>query len=446
MSETWLKLTACEMGHAIGRGDIDPLALTEQHLEAIEAHPDRARVFTKVTAERARAEALASAERARHGARRHLLDGVPISWKDLFDMAGERSDAGTKMLEDETGPAQADAPCVARAAAAGLVAIGRTHMTELAFSGLGVNPVTATAPNVNDPDWAPGGSSSGAAASVSLGLAAAGIGSDTGGSVRIPSAWQNLVGLKTTQGLIPLEGSVPLAAFLDTVGPLCRSVEDAAQLTAVMASRPAPDLANTSLKGRRILVDEATMLADCEPEPLKAFEDALARLADAGAEIARGEIPEFADSLPLTRPILVAEAWAEWGERIEAKGDRMFHQIRKRTEAGRDVSAAEHIRARKRLDELRASYLARTAGYDAVAMPSAAIKPPSVSRLLSDDDYYEQINLMALRNTRIANLLGLCSLTLPTPEPGCGLMFYAAPFTEGALCRLGHAAEPVVRG
>jgi aspartyl-tRNA(Asn)/glutamyl-tRNA(Gln) amidotransferase subunit A len=183
------------------------------------------------------------------------------------------------------------------------------------------------------------------------------------------------------------------------------------------------------------------MLADCEDAPLRAFEDGLARLRDAGAVVERGEVPEFAGALPLTRAVLVAEAWAEWGELIEAKGDRMFHQIRRRTEVGRDVTAAEHIRARKRLDALRAAYVARTAGYDAVAMPSAAILPPSVSRLMSDDDYYERINLMALRNTRIANLLGLCSLTLPTPEPGCGFMLYAPPFAEWALCRLGRAAE-----
>jgi aspartyl-tRNA(Asn)/glutamyl-tRNA(Gln) amidotransferase subunit A len=343
--------------------------------------------------------------------------------------------------------AERDAPCVARASAAGLVAIGRTHMTEIAFSGLGVNPVTATAPNVHngpDRDWAPGGSSSGAAASVAMGLAAAGIGSDTGGSVRIPSAWQNLVGLKTTHGLITLEGVVPLAAFLDTVGPLCRSVEDAAELTAVMAGAKAPDLSEVSLEGRRIFVDETVMLVDCEEAPLRAFEEALARLQDAGAEVTRGAIPEFAEALPLTVPILAAEAWAEWGEHIEAKGELMFHQIRKRTQAGAGVSAAEHIRAHKTLEKLRAAYLARTAEYDAVAMPSAAILPPSVSRLMTDDDYYERINLMALRNTRIANLLGLCSLTLPTPEPGCGFMFYAPPFTEGALCRLGKAAEPVV--
>jgi aspartyl-tRNA(Asn)/glutamyl-tRNA(Gln) amidotransferase subunit A len=190
MSKAWLKMTASEMGRAIDRGEIDPQALTEAHLDAIAAHPDRDRVFTKVTAERARAEAKAAAFRAKHGTRRHPLDGVPISWKDLFDMAGERSDAGTKMTDDKPA-AQSDAPCVARASAAGIVALGRTQMTEIAFSGLGVNPVTATAPNVNGEDWAPGGSSSGAAASVSLGLAAAGIGSDTGGSVRIPSAFQN---------------------------------------------------------------------------------------------------------------------------------------------------------------------------------------------------------------------------------------------------------------
>lgn len=444
MSDAWRSMTAADLGRGIGAGEIDPVALTETFLAAIDVHPMRDRVYQLTTPARARAEAESAALRAKNRTRRHLLDGVPISWKDLYDAVGEPTRAGTALLDEEP-PATADALCLSRATQAGLVCLGKTHMTEIAFSGLGVNPVTATSPNPHDPDWAPGGSSSGAAASVTQGLAAAGIGSDTGGSVRIPSGWQNIVGLKTTLGLIPVDGSKALAAGFDTVGPLCRSVEDAALLTSIMAGTAAPDLTHASLKGKRILVDRATMYDGAEPEPVAAFEAGIAKLEEAGAEIAWADVPEFAEVLTVAAPIIVAEAWAEWGERIEAMGERMFHQVRERTMPGRDVSAAAYLRAHAKMMRVRAAWTARAAGFDAAAMPTAPILPPSVAKLLSDDDYYKRINLMALRNTRVGNLLGLSSLTLPLPEPGCGLMLFGKPFGEAELCRLGAAAETALR-
>ena len=443
--DDWLKMKAAELGRGIGRGEIDPAELTETYLSAIDAHPERDRVYQAVTPDRARAEAEAASARAKAKCRRGVLDGVPISWKDLFHAVGERTRAGSALL-DEAPAAAADALALARGTAEGLVCLGKTHMTEIAFSGLGVNPVTATSPNVNGADWAPGGSSSGAAASVALGLAAAGIGSDTGGSVRIPSAWQNLVGLKTTLGVVPVEGSVALAAGFDTVGPLCRSVEDAALLTAAMTGGRAPDLSAASLKGKRILVDEATMFDGADPEPVAAFEAGIARLQEAGAVVERRTVPEFAEVLKISAPLVVGEAWAEWGDRIETSGELMFDQIRRRTEGGRTVTAADYLRARVTMSSLRVAYARRVGGYDAVAAPTAPILPPSVKRLLEDADYYADRNLMALRNTRIGNLLGLCALTLPLPEPGCGLMLFGRAFGEGALCRLGAAAEAALAG
>ena len=168
MSESWRSMTAADLGRGIGSGEIDPVDLTETFLAAIDAHPLRDRVYQLTTPRRARAEAKAAALRAKNRTRRHLLDGVPISWKDLYDVAGEKTRAGTAML-DEAPAATVDAVCLARGTQAGLVCLGKTHMTEIAFSGLGVNPVTATSPNPNDPDWAPGGSSSGAAASQQAG-------------------------------------------------------------------------------------------------------------------------------------------------------------------------------------------------------------------------------------------------------------------------------------
>jgi aspartyl-tRNA(Asn)/glutamyl-tRNA(Gln) amidotransferase subunit A len=230
--DDWLGMTAAALGRGIADGSIGPVALTEAYLAAIDAHPFRDRIYARVTADRARAEAAAAEARAKAGHRLSPLDGVPISWKDLFDTAGTATEAGSKLLAGRVP--EADALVLRNATALGLVCLGKTHMTELAFSGLGYNPMTATPPCVNDHDAVPGGSSSGAAASVAFGLASAGIGSDTGGSVRVPSAWNDLVGLKTTAGRVPLDGVVPLCARFDTVGPLCRSVEDAALMLAAL--------------------------------------------------------------------------------------------------------------------------------------------------------------------------------------------------------------------
>lgn len=432
--------SAAETGRRIGSGDWNARDVTEAYLDAIAASPHTDAIYARVTPDQARADADAAAARAKAGVRRGPLDGVPISWKDLFDTAGVETEAGSAMLAGRMP--EADATVVARARRAGIVSLGKTHMTELAFSGLGLNPVTATSPNRFDPGLAPGGSSSGAATSVAYGLAAAGIGSDTGGSVRIPSAWNSLVGLKTTHGLLPDDGVVLLCPGFDTVGPLCRTVKDAALLTAIMGDARAPDLSGATLKGARFAVLETVALDDdCRDEPRAAFEAGVAALIAAGATVERIEAPEVEEALPLSFPLFVAEAWAEWGETIQEKGDVMFTPVRERFESGQGVDAATYIRNWSRIRELREVWNARVAAYDAVLLPSAPNLPPDTARLLSDKDYFVTENLLTLRNTRIGNVMGLSALTLPTATPSCGLMMMGKPFGEAALCRLGVAAE-----
>ena len=439
MSQTWLTTSASALGRGIERGEIDPVELTETYLAAIDVNPFADRIYARTTPDRARAEAHAAAARASAGTRRSLLDGVPISWKDLFDTAGVATEAGTALLKGRI-PTK-DARVLENASQAGLICLGKTHMTELAFSGLGLNPITATPPCVNDHGAVSGGSSSGAATSVAFGLAAAGIGSDTGGSVRIPSAWNDLVGLKTTSGRLSLEGVVPLATKFDTVGPLCRSVEDAAQLLAVMEGGKVADLSGATLEGVHLAVLNTIALDDLRSDPARGFEQAVVKLAEAGAKITHIDLAEVAEAMAMSAVLFAPEGYAVWGDLIEANPDLMFDRVRVRFESGRDVSAIDYIAASKALDEYRARYAASTAGYDAVILPSAPIMPPNAARLLSEPEFFDAENLLALRNTRIGNLMGLTALTLPTGVPSTGIILQTGPGTEERLLRLGAAAH-----
>lgn len=435
----WLRMSAADLGRGIGAGEIDAVALTETYLAAIDGHEHAARIYSVVTHDRARAEARAAAERAQAGQRRGPLDGVPISWKDLVDSAGVATEAGSQLLAGRV-PAR-DATVLRNATAAGLVCLGKTHMSELAFSGLGLNPMTATPPCINDAAAVPGGSSSGAAASVAFDLAACGIGSDTGGSVRIPSAWNDLVGLKTTSGRLSVEGTVPLAAKFDTIGPLCRTVEDAALMLAALEGGAAPDLRGVALQGMRFAALQTVVMDDMREAPLAAYNDAVQRLRDAGAHVTPLEAPEIAEAMPLSGILFTAEAYGTWGKMIEAAPDKMFSAIRDRFRSGAEFSAADYVAACQRLDELRTEWAARVAGFDAVIMPTAPILPPDAKRLMEDDAYYMTENLLALRNTRVGNLMGLSAVTLPTGVPSCGIMFCGTPFGEERLLRIAQAAE-----
>lgn len=435
----WRGKAAAELGRAIGRGDVSPLWLVEEYLAAIRAHGAGERIYARLTETRALAEARAAETRARTGQRLSLLDGVPVSWKDLFDTAGTATESGSRLLEGRVP--DHDAEVLRNATAMGLVCLGKTHMTELAFSGLGLNPVTATPPNVNDPALVPGGSSSGAAASVAFDLAAAAVGSDTGGSVRIPAAWNNLVGLKTTHGRLSLKGAVPLVESFDTVGPLTRTVEDAALMLAALEGRKPPDLSGAGLTQARLLVMETVALEECRDAPRTAFEQAVERLADAGATIVRGTFPELAGALAMSGILFTTEAYAIWKDRIEASPDRMYPPVRDRFRLGAQYSGVDFVAAWRRLADIRAGWAALAAPYDAVLVPTAAILPPDASRLQSDTDYFTAENLLALRNTRIGNLMGLPALTLPTGTPACGITLMGRAMGEEALLRLGAAAE-----
>ena len=264
-------------------------------------------------------------------------------------------------------------------------------------------------------------------------------------AVRVPSVWNDMVGLKTTAGRIPLTGVVPLAQKFDTIGPLARTVEDAALAFALLDGSPAPDLAGASLKGTRMLVLETVALDDLDPVAARGFDDGVAALARAGARIDRATIPAVAEAMDLAGVLFTAECYGIWGETIEANPDVMFAPVRDRFRAGAQYLAHDYVRAWRRLDELRARYQAATAGYDAVLIPTAPTLPERIDTLLADPAYFAAFNLKTLRNTRIGNLLGLCALTLPTGVPMTGVMMMARPGDEARLLRLGAAAERALK-
>ncbi len=439
MIDNWQSASACDLGRAIDAGKVDPLDLTKAFLKAIDKHPYRDRIYTIVTTERALREATDASVRAIAQKRRSLLDGVPISWKDLFDTKDIPTEAGTALLKGRTP--KTDAMVVKNATNAGLVCLGKTHMSELAFSGLGINPVTETPPNFFDHEAIPGGSSSGAAASVAFGLAAAGIGSDTGGSVRIPSAWNGLVGLKTTSGQLSLDGVVPLCPKFDTVGPLCRSVEDASYLNAIMAGKKPSDLKPQSLDGAQIMVPSNIALDELEPAIATEFERNLESLRTAGANIRRRPIDGLQTAFDLAGCLFTYEAYNQWRDLIEADPDKMYPEILARFRSGANYSNAQYQEAWATLNDIRAKYQNLTQGFDAVILPSSPITPPHLVSLQQDSKLYVRTNLLALRNTRMGNLLGVCAVNIPTDLAAYGLMLMASPNQEDAALSMALAVK-----
>lgn len=446
--------TALELGRAFEAGKADPREVTEECLErAGLMDPDR-RVYVRLLERRARAEAEAASDRAKRGLRRHALDGVPLSWKDLFDVAGEATAAGSLALKSRVP--EYDAEVLARATRLGSVALGKTAMTELAFSGLGINPKFGTPANPHDEkiERVPGGSSAGAGVSVAAGLAPAAIGTDTGGSVRIPAAWNGLVGLKTSAGRLPLKGTVPLSPTFDTVGPLAKDVEDANALLALLEGRAARPLHAADLTRATFWLPPGGVVWESVEPPIRsALDNAVRRLVRAGARIVEHPLPELDEVHALAwdpkASRLVAEAYAQWGDMLAANESLIYRPVFERVMAGEKLMAGDLVRADLKRRDIAARYLAATAGVDAVILPTVAIAPPPIAELEGGGEPYGRANRLALRNTTIGNQLGLAALSLPCGQDDnglpIGLMLQAAPGTEEKLLSLGLALERLLK-
>lgn len=437
-------MSAAALGRSIAEGKADPVEITQYFLDRIEHHPQADEIYARVTRERALEEAAGASKRARENRLAGPLDGVPVSWKDLYDTEGVATESGAPLLKGRIP--DKDAKVLSAATAAGTVCLGKTHQTEFAFSGLGINPNTATPPNLLMPGHVPGGSSSGAAASITHGLAPVAIGSDTGGSVRIPSCWNSLVGMKTTHGLLSVEGVVPLCAGFDTVGPIAKTVEDAALMTAALGGPPA-ELDNLPAAGDlHFAVIDGPPMEDCDAAVLQAFEAAVHRLEAAGASTTRIEpASALKESLSLGAALFPFEAWQQWGGLIEANPGVMYPPVEARFRQGALVTREQYDVAWKALGDIRDAFFAEYAAFDGFLFPTIPMLPPRVDDLLADDDQFTSVNLLALRNTRFVNLLGSCALTLPVPEPCIGLQMMGRPMEDARLLQAGLAVEAAVR-
>lgn len=377
--------------------------------------------------------------------------GIPVSIKDLFDIKGQVTRAGSRALDDNP-PAESDAPAVARLRRAGFVVIGRSNMTEFAYSGIGINPHYGTpkAAYARDVGHVPGGSSSGAAVSVADGMAHAGLGTDTGGSCRIPAAFNGIVGYKPSQYRVPRDGAVPLSFSLDSIGPLARSVACCAVLDAILADRPVAPPSPRPLKGMRIAVPTTVALDDLDAAVSAAFDRALKTLSSHGAIIEQIEVPEFNDVAPLSAKggLTAAESYAWHRYLIVAQGDVYDPRVRERILRGETQSAADYIDIVTARKSLIARATARLAPYDAVAMPTTAIAAPTIAEL-ADDKAFTTANLLSLRNCTLINLIDGCAISLPCHRDGeapVGLMLAGVNGADREIFEVAAGVEAVIRG
>jgi aspartyl-tRNA(Asn)/glutamyl-tRNA(Gln) amidotransferase subunit A len=439
-----LKPTVLDLAEALQVGRTTSRDLIEAALARIaDPEGEGARTFVRVYGDSARGAADAQDRLRRAGYVASPLAGLPVSVKDLFDIAGERSLAGSKALDD-TPPAAHDAPAIARLRAAGAVLIGRTNMTEFAFSGVGINPHYGTPGNPFDRRLIPGGSSSGAAVSVGDGQAVVAIGTDTGGSVRIPAGFCGIAGFKPTQYRIPRDGAVPLSTTLDSIGPLANSIACCAIADAVMAGEPPVAPAAVPIEAMRLGVPQSYVLDDLATEVADAFAAACSALSRAGARIVDLPLTELSElpAINAAGGFAPIEAYA-WHQPLLARRSDVYDpRVRQRIERASSMTAVDYIRLQAARADLIARVAERTAGFDALLMPTVAITAPPIAAFEQDQDY-RHLNAMILRNTSVINFLDGCAATLPIASAGApvGLTVFGQHGADRRLLALACGIE-----
>ncbi|UOA14560.1 MULTISPECIES: amidase [Sulfitobacter] len=447
-------LTASDISQGLRAGKLDAVTVTEQVFDRIAEHGDDA-IYIDILRDRAMVEAKAARLRYRAGLPASPLDGVPVAWKDLFDLKGRVTTVGAVVTKADP-PAQADAPVIAAAHRAGIISTGTVNMTEFAYSGIGLNPHYGTPRNVHAPAGqtrSPGGSSSASGVVVSAGIVPISMGSDTGGSVRIPASFNGVVGYKTSSGRHPMAGVYPLAKSLDTIGPLAHTVADCALFDAVLRGKNAPEAQAADPGTLNFVIPDDILLNDLSPAVAENFDATVARLEAAGGRVRRISLPELTELTDLIARLGVlagAEALVLHQERIYgAAADQMDARVVRRIKLAESMSAVDLLV----LQQARARTMASTAealGNAIVLCPTTAVTAMETTPLEADQDAFFRANGLTLRNTSLGNFLDWCGVSIPngTDADGMptGFLLSASSGQDTALLAAALGCEEIIRG
>ena len=437
---------------ALSDNETSSVQLTQAALDRIADPAGEGRhTFTRVYAEQALQAAQASDLLRQAGMARSPLEGLPVSVKDLFDVAGDRTLAGSVVLKDQP-PAQRHAHAVQRLVDAGAILVGRTNMTEFAFSGLGINPHygSPSSPWDRQTRRISGGSSSGAGVAVADQMSVLSLGTDTGGSIRIPAAFCGITGFKPTARRIPSEGVLPLSFSLDSSGPLGASVQCCMIADAILAGEPAHTVNMPSPAQLRLAVPSSMILEDADDHVRTTFEQTLSTLRAAGAQIDIIDIPEF-EQLPYINRrggLIAAEAYAWHAELIKERHDDYDPRVVSRMLRGRDMSSADYIEVMQARPKWIHAVEARLAFHDALLMPTTPIVAPAIKALQASDDAYFSANGTILRNPTFINFLDGCGLSIPCQSEGSapvGLMIAGTAMQDAHIFNVGLCIEQVLQ-
>ncbi len=445
--------TVAQLAVKLRKGKLDAVELTESVLEGIARSDDKA-IFIAMLPERARAEANASRQRLKAGKPASLVDGVPIGWKDLFDIKGRVTAAASVVLKSNP-PAAADAVLVQAGAKAGMVSVGTLNMTEFAYSGLGLNPHYGTPRNPHDSrvHRSPGGSSSASGVVVAKGLLPVAIGTDTGGSIRIPASFNGVVGYKSSTGHYPMDGVFPLSRSFDTLGPLAQTVEDCVLVDAVLRGQKKVGVKKAEVMGRIFIVPSNVVFDGVEDAVAANFESALSRISKAGGKIRRMAFPAFDAILKLlsTRGnILGAEALHVHGDRVNGPdAARMDQRVVQRIKLAEKMTAVDLVEIMYQRQQLIAATTALI-GVGIVVCPTTPHVAMAIAPLEANVEEFFRVNAKTLRNTLLGNFLDWCGLSIPNgtdrDKMPTGFLFSAPHGRDDDVLSLGLALEAAVRG
>lgn len=445
--------TAASLAQDLRAGTLDPVALAERVFDRIAGHGDPA-LFIRQTQDRAMSEARAARERLRAGNPASLLDGVPLAWKDLFDIQGTVTSAGSAVLRGDA-PAAQDAALVAAGRRAGLVTVGAVNMTEFAYSGIGLNPHYGTPRNPCDPMVArsPGGSSSGSGVVVAAGIVPLSIGTDTGGSIRIPAAFNGVVGYKTSTGHHPMGGVFPLSPTLDTLGPLARTVEDCVLVDAVLRGLRQPEAMAADPASLDFVIPDTVMFDDLAPAVAAAFDATLQRLAATGARIRRIALPELretADIIARIGPMTSVEAALVHRDRLNSPLEAQIDpRVIRRIRMADKMSAVDLWELQTHRRRLIAAVNDRLGDAILICPTTPSVAMP-IAPLEADVEEFFHHNFRTLRNTALGNFLDWCGMAIPNGSDADGmptsLMLSARHGRDRQILSAGLALESAIRG